>query len=76
LEAAPKENGKTKPTKQKQLKKKITEIQLENPRLTSLLLLSAPQSQPAPPFCTSQILPLKKRRKKKIRRATSKAILI
>lgn len=42
---------------------KMTEIQLEDAKLTSLLLLSALQSQPEPPFCTCQILPLEREEK-------------
>lgn len=58
LEAAPKEN---KPPKHN---KKYRNT-LEDTKLTSLLLLSALQSQPAPPFCTCQIPPLEREKEKK-----------
>jgi len=48
----------------------ITEIQLEDAKLTSLLLLSALQSQLAPPFCTCQIPPLKRKKKVTVRATT------
>lgn len=72
------ESGKVGSSSQRRMEKdktKITEIQLENAKLTSLLLPSALQSQPAPPFCTCQIPPLGKERQKK-GRTTSNSVFV
>lgn len=72
------ESGKVGRSSQRRMEKdetKIIEIQLENAKLTSLLLLSALRSQPAPPFCTCQIPPLGKEKQKK-GRGTSNSVFV